>query len=206
MTDRPARVLVACEYSGRVREALRKRGLDAWSCDTDPADDASPFHYEGDVRDILNNGWDALIAFPPCTFLTVAGNAWAKVPERAAKVDEAVAFVELLWDAPIPRIAIENPVGVLSSRFRPPSQIICPSQFGHDEKKRTCLWLRRFPKLVPTKEMPNAKSKVEQVSRTRNRGKVRSLTYQGIADAMADQWGNLPITQKVNAPNWANAS
>ncbi len=139
------KVLVACEYSGRVRDAFLARGHDAMSCDLLPTDVPGP-HYQGDVRDILHDGWDLLIAHPPCTYLTVAGLHWNKRdPARAALTEEALLFVRLLMDAPIKRIAVENPVSCISSRIRRPDQIIQPHDFGADASKKTCLWLKNLP-------------------------------------------------------------
>lgn len=263
------RVLVACEYSGIVREAFRAAGHDAWSCDLLPADDASPFHYKGDVLDLLDGyrpvrfqaecdpggdgwciaancdpgscmcigptqdgieytersgvlmgrdvqhpAWDLMIAHPPCTYLTIAAE-WAygdgpyhqKVnpmtlvgAARRKAREEALEFVATLANAPIARIAIENPVGVLSSRWRKPDQTIQPWQFGHDASKATCLWLKGLPPLVPTDVLPGGRtarranqtaSGQNKLSPSKDRWKIRSATYPGIAAAMANQWGTL---------------
>lgn len=190
------RVLVACEYSGRVREAFRKRGHDAWSCDIIPSDDNSPYHYQCDVRDILDKGWDLMIAHPPCTYLASSGLHWNKrVAGRQEKTEEALEFIQLLMDAPIERIAIENPIGCISSRIRKPEQIIQPWQFGEDASKSTCLWLKGLPALTPTKIIKKERYANQTASGQNNlppskdRWKLRSTTYQGIADAMANQWG-----------------
>ena len=154
------RVLVACEYSGRVREAFRRGGHDAWSCDILPAEDGSPRHLQRDVREVLGLGWDLMIAHPDCTYLCSSGLHWNK---RGVTVDgrprqelteEALAFVQMLMDAPIPRIAIENPVGCIGTRIRKADQIIQPHQYGEDASKATCLWLKGLPKLQPTKHVP----------------------------------------------------
>lgn len=142
------RVLVACEYSGKVREAFRKLGFDAWSCDLLPADDNSPYHIQGDVLEILNDGWDLMIAHPPCTHLAVSGARWFK--DKEAEQLEALEFVRTLLNAPINKIALENPISIISSRIRKPDQIIQPWMFGHGETKATCLWLKKLPKLTPT--------------------------------------------------------
>ena len=191
------RVLVACEFSGRVREAFRALGHDAWSCDLLPSDAASPFHITGDIIPVLNQGWDLMIAHPPCTHLAVSGAAWflRKQKEQA----EALEFVRLLLSAPIPRIALENPDSVISSRIRKPDQIIQPWMFGHAERKTTCLWLKNLPKLIPTsnlKDETDGKPASQQnplhyLGPSKDRWKLRSTTYQGIANAMADQWGSL---------------
>jgi len=188
------RLLVACEFSGRVREAFRALGCDAWSCDIDKSADNSPYHIQDDVLNHLNDGWDMMIGFPPCTYLTVAGNRYYKDgdPKRVA----AIEFFKALYNAPIPFIALENPVGVLSTKFRKPTQIIHPWQFGHSEKKRTCLWLKNLPKLVPTKIVDKGICEIERYSGFYdNAQKVRSLTYKGIAEAMADQWLKFVIQQ-----------
>jgi hypothetical protein len=192
------KVLVACEFSGIVREAFRASGHDAWSCDLLPTERAGP-HYQGDVRDILGDGWDLMVAHPPCTYLSASGLHWnRRRPERQALTDAAVLFVQQLLDAPIPRIAVENPIGALSTRIRKPDQIIQPWQFGHDASKATCLWLVNLPRLVPTDILPGGRlarranqtaSGQNKLSPSPDRWKQRSLTYPGIASAMADQWG-----------------
>lgn len=144
------RVLVACEFSGTVRDAFRARGHDAMSCDLLDTESPGP-HYRGDVRDVLNDGWDLMIAHPPCTYLAVSGLHWnTRRPSRAALTERAIEFVRELWAAPIPRKALENPVGILSTRFAKPSQIIQPNEYGHDASKKTCLWLEGLPLLRPT--------------------------------------------------------
>ena len=148
------RVLVACEFSGMVRDAFRANGHDAWSCDLLPSERLGP-HYQGDVRDILGDCWDLMVAHPPCTYLSASGLHWnRRRPERQALTDAAVLFVQQLLDAPIQRIAVENPIGALSTRIRKPDQIIQPWQFGHDASKATCLWLVNLPLLVPTDVLP----------------------------------------------------
>lgn len=145
------RVLVACEYSGRVRQAFRDLGHDAWSCDLLPSEDNSPYHIQGDIVPLLDQGWDLMVAHPPCTYLAVSGLHWNKKdPARAAKTEEGLEFVRLLMNAQIPRIAIENPVSCISTRIRKPDQIIQPNMFGEDASKKTCLWLKNLPLLVPT--------------------------------------------------------
>lgn len=190
------RVLVACEYSGRVREAFRKRGHDAWSCDLLPSDDDSPHHIQGDVLEVINDDWDLMIAHPPCTYLSVSGLHWNKrVEGRAAKTEDALQFVRLLLDAPVDRIALENPVSCISTRIRKPDQIIQPWQFGHDASKKTCLWLKNLEPLKPTEVIIKDRyanqtaSGQNKLPPSKNRWKIRSTTYQGIADAMAEQWG-----------------
>ena len=191
------RVLVACEYSGIVRDAFIRKGHSAWSCDILPTDVPGP-HYQCDVREIIDNDWDLMIAHPPCTYLSVSGMHWTTRGLRDPKLTEdALEFVRFLMDAPIPRIAIENPVSVISSRIRKPDQIIQPWMFGHPETKATCLWLKG---LEPLKETNNVKqemmslkksqrSRIHYASPGPDRWKLRSTTFQGIADAMAEQWG-----------------
>ena len=181
------RVLVACEFSGVVREAFRSRGHDAWSCDLLPAEDNSGHHIEGDVSGVLRDGWDLMIAHPPCTHLAVSGARW--FGEKQTEQAEALAFVRLLMTAPIPRIAIENPVSIISSRIREPDQIIQPWQFGHGETKTTCLWLKGLRPLAPTKMVEGRIARVHMLPPSADRWKLRSETYDGIALAMADQWG-----------------
>lgn len=178
---------MACECSGRVREAFRKRGHDAWSCDIQPADDGSEYHYQRDVLKVIGMGWDMMIAFPPCTHLAVSGSRWFK--DKVREQAEALEFVRALLAAPIERIALENPVSVISSRIRKPDQIIQPWQHGHGETKATCLWLKNLPKLVPTDIVEGRENRVWRMPPSKDRAKLRSLTYQGIADAMASQWG-----------------
>ena len=181
-------VLVACEYSGRVRDAFRQRGHRAWSCDILPAEDDSPFHIMDDVRNILTWGWDLMVAHPPCTYLAVSGARW--FAERKTQQEDALDFVRLLMAAPVARIAIENPVSVISSRIRKPDQIIQPWQFGHGETKATCLWLKNLPLLEPTDIVEGRKPRVHYASPSPDRWKERSRTLPGIAAAMAGQWGH----------------
>jgi len=199
------RVLVACEYSGRVREAFKARGHYALSCDLLPTETPGN-HYQGDVRDVLYDGWDLLIAHPPCTYLTVAGVRWLyhpsdkhlptserrphpNYPNRRRDQAEALAFVRLLMDAPVERIAIENPVSVISSYIRKPDQVIQPWQFGHGETKATCLWLKNLILLCPTNVVAGREARVHMMPPGPDRWKERSRTYEGIAAAMALQWG-----------------
>jgi hypothetical protein len=187
------RVLVACEFTGTVRRAFRERGHEAWSCDILPAEDGGP-HIQGDVRQVLGDGWDLMVAHPPCTHLAVSGarHFHRKQVEQA----EALEFVRTLMDAPIPRIALENPVSVISSRIRKPDQIIQPYQFGHPESKKTCLWLKGLNPLQPTAVMQmrgrwenQTPSGQNKLGPSPDRWKIRSKTYPGIAHAMATQWG-----------------
>ncbi len=214
------RVLIACEFSGTVRDAFRAHGHDAWSCDLLPGEgrtlgDEYPtlypeghqlrghrFHYQCDVFELLPGGrlyqtmalenqavqWDLMIAHPPCTHLAVSGARWFK--EKAVEQVEALAFVQALMDAPIPHICIENPVSIISSRIRKPDQIIQPWQYGHGEVKATCLWLKGLPKLMPTNVVDGRHPACWLASPGPDRWKLRSRTYEGIAQAMADQWGS----------------
>lgn len=182
------KVLIACEYSGTVRDAFIKLGHNAMSCDILPSDTPGP-HYQGDIFDIINDGWDLAICHPPCTDLAVSG-AW-KFKEKIAdgRQQRALDFVQKLMDAPIPRICIENPVSVISSKIRKPDQIIQPWQFGHGETKTTCLWLKNLPKLIPTNIVEGRAGNILAMAPSADRWKKRSKTYQGIADAIALQWG-----------------
>jgi hypothetical protein len=182
------RVLIACEYSGAVRDAFRAAGHDAMSCDLLPSEVPGP-HYQGDVRDVLGDGWDLMVAHPPCTHLAVSGARWFR--EKQAEQAEALDFVRLLLEAPIPRIAVENPVSIISTRIRKPDQVIQPWQYGHGETKATCLWLKNLPALKPTQIVDGREARVHRMPPGPNRWKERSRTYAGIAGAMADQWGCL---------------
>jgi hypothetical protein len=197
------KVLVACEYSGTVRDAFTAKGHEAVSCDLLPTDKPGP-HYQGDVQDIIKDGWDLMIAHPPCTYLSVSGMHWTSRGLRDPQLTEdALGFVRLLLGAPIKRIALENPVSVISSRIRKPDQIINPWQFGHDASKKTCLWLKELPLLKPTQvvepRMVNGKARwgnqtnsgQNRLGPSEDRWKIRSETYVGIANAMAEQWGGL---------------
>jgi site-specific DNA-cytosine methylase len=190
------RVLVACEYSGVVRDAFIAAGHDAMSCDLLPTEKPGP-HHQGDVRDIIGDGFDLMVAHPPCTHLAVSGARWFQ--EKQAEQAEALAFVRFLLDAPIPRIALENPVSIISSRIRKPTQIIQPWQFGHGETKATCLWLQNLPPLVPTNVVEGREARVHRMPPGPDRWKERSRTFTGIAAAMAAQWGDLLIDAEVAA-------
>jgi len=199
------KVLIACEYSGTVRDAFIKRGHDAISCDLLPTDVPGP-HYQGDVLDILGEGWDLMVAHPPCTYLSTAGVGWfneerygEKARERKRLRIEALAFLRNLYDAPIARVAVENPVGFVSTMWRKPDQIIQPWHYGHEATKATCLWLKGLPKLTPTKIVGRGEFLVCKNGKrgakwnwglppSKDRWKIRSKTFQGIADAMAEQW------------------
>ena len=194
------KVLIACESSGTVRDAFIRAGHDAMSCDMLPTEKTGP-HYQGDVRDVLGDGWDLLIGHPPCTYLSVSGMHWTTRGLRDPQLTEdALAFARLLMDAPIARIAIENPVSIISSRIRKPDQIIQPYHFGHDASKKTCLWLKGLPPLRPTAFVEprivdgkprwanQTDSGQNKLPPSADRWRMRSKTYQGIADAMAAQW------------------
>ena len=190
------KVLIACEYSGVVRDAFLTRGHDAISCDILPTEREGP-HIEGDVLDVLNENWDLMIAHPPCTHLAVSGARWFK--NKVEEQKEALQFVKTLLDAPIPKIALENPVSVISTRIRKPDQIVQPYWFGHEATKTTCLWLKNLPLLEPTNMVGKGERHITKSGRSlpkwynlppsADRGKLRSLTFQGMADAMASQWG-----------------
>jgi hypothetical protein len=182
------RVLVACEFSGTVRDAFIRAGHDAMSCDFLPTDSPGP-HYEGDVLDIIGDDWDLMIAHPPCTHLAVSGARWFHLKQKEQQ--ESLKFVSRLLEAPIPRIALENPVSIISSQIRKPNQIIQPWQFGHGETKATCLWLKGLPLLVPTSIVDGRENRIHRMPPSQDRWKLRSKTFQGIADAMAAQWGTL---------------
>ena len=179
------RVLVACEFSGIVRDAFIARGHNAISCDLLPTEKPGP-HYQGDVFDIIVHGWDIMIAFPPCTHLAASGARWFKNKQKEQK--EALDFVRSLMDAPVPKIALENPIGIISSHIRKPDQIIQPWMFGHGEIKATCLWLKGLPKLQPTQMVDGRLPRVHRESPGKDRWKNRSRTLPGIALAMASQW------------------
>lgn len=183
------KILIACEFTGTVRDAFRARGHDAWSCDLTGTEVPGP-HIIGDVREILNDGWDLMIAHPPCTFLAASGARWNHTPERRAAQAEALDFVRLLLNAPIPRKALENPVGRISSVIRKPDQTIQPWMFGVNEWKATCLWLENLPRLVPTKILLGiSKTSTHRMPPSPTRGRDRSRTWPQIAEAMAAQWG-----------------
>lgn len=180
------KVLVACEFSGIVRDAFIAKGHDAISCDFLITEKEGP-HYCGDVKDIINEGFDLMVCHPPCTHLAVSGARWFKEKQHQQK--EALEFVQFLLDSSIPKIALENPISIISSKIRKPDQIIQPWQFGHGETKATCLWLKNLPNLIPTNIVRERESRIHKMAPGPERWKNRSRTYQGIADAMADQWG-----------------
>ncbi len=194
------RVLVACEYSGIVRDAFKSKGHDAWSCDILPTD-RKGLHYQCDVREVIGKEWDLMIAHPPCTYLTNSGVTWLyRDPSRWQKLDEAADFFRMLLHADIPRICIENPIMHKHAKERiglHQSQVVQPWMFGHMEQKATCLWLKGLPLLNPTNDvkdemlkLPNSqRQRIHYLPPSKDRWKIRSTTFQGIADAMADQWG-----------------
>lgn len=184
------RVLVACEYSGVVRDAFLKKGHYAMSCDLLPCEsELSGDHYQGNVLDILDHGWDLMIAHPPCTHLAVSGARHFPAKIADGRQQEAIDFFMALVNTPVDKIAVENPISIMSTKFRKPDQIIQPWQFGHGETKATCLWLKNLPKLEPTNIVEGREQRVHKMPPGPNRWKERSKTFQGIADAMAEQWG-----------------
>lgn len=179
------RVLIACEFSGTVRDAFLAKGCAAYSCDILPTETPGP-HFQCDVREILNSGWDLMIAHPPCTHLAVSGARWFHM--KQTEQQEALHFVRTLLNAPIERIALENPISIISSTIRKPDQIIQPWQYGHGETKATCLWLKNLPKLQPTEIVTGREQRIHRMAPSPDRWKQRSKTYAGIAKAMAEQW------------------
>ena len=183
------KVLIGCEYSGRVRQAFRTRGHDAWSFDLLESEDNSPFHNVGDVLSVLADGWDMAIFHPPCTHLAVSGARHFAEKIADGRQQAAMEFVTALMESPINKICLENPISIISSRIRKPDQIIQPWMFGHGETKSTCLWLKGLPKLLPTEIVDGREARVHKMPPSEDRWKNRSRTYQGIADAMGEQWG-----------------
>lgn len=199
---RAMRVLVACEFSGIVRRAFAARGHDAWSCDLLPAEDRSNRHIVGDARDILGDDWDLLmVAHPPCTRLCNSGVRWLEERNLWGDLDEAAALFSAFWNAPIERVAVENPVMHRHAKeritnYQPPAQSVQPWQFGHGETKRTCLWLRNLPPLRPTNIVAGREARVHRMPPGPDRWRERSRFFTGIAEAMADQWGG--VTEERN--------
>ena|SRR3990167_5985738 len=181
------RVLIACEFSGIVRDAFRLRGHDAWSCDLLPTERESPYHIQGDVLSILGHGWDLMVAHPPCTHLAVSGARWFY--RKQVEQEAALEFVKQLLNAPIAKIALENPVSIIATQIRSSSQTIQPWQFGHGETKAICLWLKNLPKLIPTNIVTGREARIHRMPPSPDRWKERSRFYEGIANAMAEQWG-----------------
>lgn len=179
------KILIACEFSGIVRDAFKAKGHDAYSCDLLPTEKPGQ-HIQGDVLEIIYNDWDMMVAFPPCTHLAVSGARWFKDKQKEQK--EAIEFFMELANAPIDKICIENPVGIMSTVYRKPDQHIQPWQFGHGETKKTCLWLKNLSLLQPTNIVSGRENRIHKMPPSPERGKLRSITYQGIANAMAEQW------------------
>jgi site-specific DNA-cytosine methylase len=186
------RVLIACEFSGTVRDAFAARGHDAMSCDLLETEKPGP-HYKGDVRDVLHGCWDLLIAHPPCTDLAVSGARHFEQKRIDGRQARSIAFFMEMIRAPIPRIVVENPVYIMSRLYREPDQIIQPWQFGHGETKTTCLWLKNVQKLQPTNIVEGRDDRIHKLPPSPDRWKLRSETYAGVAEAMADQWGTFVI-------------
>ena len=182
------RVLVACEYSGRVRDAFIRAGHDAMSCDIIATDTPGP-HHQGDVLEIIDDNWDLLIGFPPCTHLSSSGARWFADKRRDGRQQSGIDFFMLLANAPINKIVLENPIGVMSTNYRKPDQIIQPWQYGHGETKATCLWLKGVDPLQPTDIVEGREPRMWKLPPSVDRAKIRSQTYQGVANAMASQWG-----------------
>jgi site-specific DNA-cytosine methylase len=181
------RVLVACEYSGSVRDAFAALGWDAWSCDLLPSETPGN-HHQCDVREILDEGWDIMVAHPPCTHLAVSGARWFPAKRASGEQQAALDFVRLLLDAPIPHIALENPISIISSKIRKPDQVIQPWQHGHGETKATCLWLKNLPRLTPSNIVEGREQRIWKMPPSADRWKERSRTLSGVAGAMANQW------------------
>lgn len=180
------KILIACEFSGTVRDSFIGLGHDAMSCDLLPTEKHGP-HYQGDVFDIINDGWDIMIAHPPCTHLAVSGARWFE--KKQNEQAEAIEFFMKLVNAPIEKIAIENPISIMSSKYKKPTQIIQPWQFGHGETKATCLWLKNLPPLSPTNIVGGREQRIHKMPPSPGRWRERSRTFPGIAEAMANQWG-----------------
>ncbi len=180
------KILIACEFSGIIREAFKAKGHDAWSCDLLPSEINTRKHLIGDVLRFIDNDWDMMIAHPPCTYLAVSGARWFK--DRITDQELALWFVRQLMEAAIDKICIENPVSVISTYIRKPDQIIQPWMFGHGETKKTCLWLKNLPLLTATNIVEGRENRVHRMAPSKNRGRERSRTYTGIANAMAEQW------------------
>lgn len=182
------KVLIGCEFSGTVRDAFIARGHDAVSCDLLPTEKPGP-HIQGDLLEVLDQGWDLAIFHPPCTHLAVSGARHFAEKRADGRQDEALAFVRALMACKIPRWALENPVSIISSKIRKPDQIVQPWQFGHGETKATCLWLHDLPKLIPTDIVDGREARIHKMVPSPDRWKLRSATYRGLASAMAEQWG-----------------
>ena len=183
---RRLKILIGCEFSGIVREAFRKKGHEAWSCDIIPSDDNSKYHIQDDILNHLDDNYDMLICFPPCTHLCSSGARWFK--DKIPQQKEALEFIKKLLNCNIPKIALENPIGIISTRIKKPTQIIQPYEHGHGETKATCLWLKNLPKLKPTNIVNGREARIHNMPPTKDRSKLRSITYTGIAQAMSNQW------------------
>lgn len=194
---RQLRVLVACEYSGRVRNAFAARGWEAWSCDLLPSETEGN-HYQGDVSEIISDYFDLMVCHPPCTHLAVSGARYFAEKRASGVQQEALEFVRMLLDAPIKYIALENPVSIISTEIRKPTQYVQPWEYGHGETKKTGLWLKNLPALKPTNIVEGREAKILAMSPSPDRWKERSRTYQGIADAMAEQWGSYIELKELN--------
>jgi hypothetical protein len=188
------KVLIGCEFSGIVRQAFADRGHDAWSCDLLPSERPSN-HIQDDILHHLDDGWDMMIAFPPCTHLAASGARW--FTRKQKEQIKAIAFFMTLATCDIPKIAIENPIGIMSTCYKKPDQIIQPWQFGHGETKATCLWLKNLPKLTPTKIVDGREARIHRMPPSPDRWKIRSRTFQGIAEAFANQWGKMNDLQNI---------
>ena len=189
------KVLVGCEESGVVRRAFREIGHDAWSCDIFPSEDNSPFHIQDDVLKIINDDWDMCLFFPPCTHLAVSGARWFKEKRKDGRQQEGIDFFMQFANAKCKRIAIENPIGIMSTIWRKPDQIIQPFEYGHPERKATCLWLKGLPQLKPTNIVDGRNQSIWKMPPSKDRAKIRSKTFPGIAAAMANQWGQLSLLE-----------
>ena len=192
------KILVACEESQAVTKAFRNKGHEAYSCDTEPCSGGHPeWHLQQDVIPLLQDDWDMILAFPPCTHLAVSGAAWFEQKRKDGRQQQGIDFFMEFVNAPCERVAIENPIGIMSTVYRKPDQIIQPWMFGHKEKKATCLWLKGLPKLIPTSDLKaetdalpkNIQQRMHYMPPSKDRSKLRSKTYEGIAKAMAEQWG-----------------
>lgn len=194
------KVLIACEFSAVVRDAFRAKGHDAWSCDLLPTEGDDRWHIQADISNCFDyEKWDLMIAFPPCTHLAVSGARWFKEKISDGRQQQAINFFMWLINVNVPRIAVENPIGIMSSTYRPADQIIQPWMFGHGETKATCLWLKNLPKLEPTDIVSGREARIHKMAPSPNRARERSRTYQGIADAMADQWTRKDDSDKAGA-------
>lgn len=182
------RILVACEFSGTARDAFVAAGHDAWSCDIVPTDSTPERHIVGDVLSLLDDGWDMMIAFPPCTHLACSGARWFAEKRADGRQQQGIDFFMAMINAPIPKICVENPIGIMSTRYRKPDLIIQPWQFGHGETKATCLWMKGLPKLTPTDVVDGREQRIWRMGPSPERAKLRSKTYEGVAQAMAQQW------------------